>query len=138
MMTRACRVFGLAAGLLAAAATSSITAQAGGPPPAGAQAAAAATPSRELLDKYCVTCHNERLKTGGLMLDKVDVADVKANAEILEKVVRKLRSGQMPPEGPPRPDAASVNAFATSLETALDRQAAAAPNPGRVLSHRLN
>jgi hypothetical protein len=136
MMTKACRVLGLAAGLLAAVATSSITAQAGGPPAAGAQAAAA--PSRDLLDKYCVTCHNERLKTGGLMLDKVDIADVKANAEVLEKVARKLRSGQMPPEGPPRPDAASVDAFATALETALDRTAAASPNPGRVVSHRLN
>src|SRR5207247_4460346 len=57
---------------------------------------------------------------------------------MLEKVVRKLRSGQMPPEGRPRPDVASIAAFAASLESALDRNAAAAPNPGRVAWHRLN
>jgi hypothetical protein len=137
-MTKALRVLALAAGALAAGGRSSITAQAGSPPAGGAQAAPGGAPSRALLDQYCVTCHNERLKTGGLMLDRVDIADVKANADVLEKVVRKLRSGQMPPEGPPRPDLAAVNAFATALETALDRTAAAAPNPGRVLSHRLN
>ena len=54
---------------------------------------------RALLDRYCVACHNERIKTAGLMLDKVDVAQVSANAETLEKVVRKLRTGQMPPAG---------------------------------------
>ncbi len=59
---------------------------------AGAQPTAAA-PSRELLDRYCVTCHNERLQTAGLMLDQVDLAQVGVHAEILEKVVHKLRSG---------------------------------------------
>jgi cytochrome c5 len=65
-----------------------------------------APPSRALLDQYCVTCHNTRLKTAGLMLDQLDLADVKGNTDILEKVVRKLRSGQMPPRGPAssRPD----------------------------------
>jgi len=104
---------------------------------AGAQSAAD-VPSRELLDRYCVTCHNERLQTAGLMLDRVDLAQVGVNAEVLEKVVHKLRSGQMPPEGRPRPDEAVVDAFATSLETALDRAAADRPNPGRVASRRLN
>ena len=103
---------------------------------AGVQPAAA--PSRELLDRYCVTCHNDRLLTGGLTLDGVDLAQVGVNAEVLEKVVHKLRSGQMPPEGRPRPDAAVVEAFATSLALALDRAAADRPNPGRVASRRLN
>ena len=57
---------------------------------------------------------------------------------MLEKIVRKLRAGLMPPEGRPRPDAATLDHFASSLEAALDRVAALAPNPGRVASHRLN
>ena len=67
-----------------------------------------------------------------------DLAQVAVNAEVLEKVVHKLRTGQMPPEGRPRPDDAVVDAFAPSLETALDRAAADRPNPGRVASRRLN
>ena len=101
-------------------------------------AQAAEPPSRALLDRYCVTCHSERLQTAGLMLDQLDITQVGANAPVLERVVHKLRSGQMPPEGRPRPDAATIDAFAASLETALDRVAATAPNPGRVASRRLN
>ena len=69
----------------------------------GAASAGAAAPSRALLDRYCVTCHNERLQTAGLTLDSVDISRVDVHAEVLEKVVRKLRAGQMPPEGRPRP-----------------------------------
>lgn len=94
--------------------------------------------SNELFTRYCISCHNERLQTAGLMLDQVDLTQVDANAEVFEKVVRKLRSGQMPPEGRPRPDAATIDQFATSLETALDLAAANDPNPGRVASRRLN
>ena len=94
--------------------------------------------SRTLLDRYCVTCHNDRLQTAGLALDTVDIERVAEHAPVLEKVVRKLRSGQMPPEGRPRPDAAAVDTFLTALETALDRESRAAPNPGRVASRRLN
>ena len=104
---------------------------------AGAQAGVAA-PSRELLDRYCVTCHNERLQTAELMLDRVDLTQVAANAEVLEQVVHKLRSGQMPPEGRPQPDKAAVEVFTTALETALDRAAADRLNPGRVASRRMN
>src|SRR5436190_15242556 len=78
-------------------------------------------PDRALLDQYCVSCHNDRLKTGGLTLDNVDVADARGNAEVLEKVVRKLRTGQMPPMGRPRPDAAAIDTFADSMEAQLDR-----------------
>ena len=95
-------------------------------------------PSRELLDRYCVTCHNERLQTAGLMLDRVDLTQVAANADVLEKVVHTLRSGQMPPDGRPRPNAVLIDAVASSLESALDRAAADRPNPGRVASRRLN
>ena len=113
--------------------------QATGAPAVRPVATASATaPSRALLDRYCVTCHNERLQTAGLTLDTVDISQVGAHAEVLEKVVRKLRAGQMPPAGRPRPDAASVDAFASALETALDRESAALPNPGRVASRRMN
>src|SRR6266550_3250486 len=61
-------------------------------------------PSRALLDRYCVTCHNERLKTAGVMFDTVDIGRVAAHRELFEKVVRKLRKGQMPPQGLPQPD----------------------------------
>src|SRR5262245_41668069 len=74
--------------------------QAAGTKPAAALpqgAASAAMPNRALLDQYCVTCHSDRLKTGGLTLEKVDVGDAQGNAEVLEKIVRKLRTGQMPP-----------------------------------------
>ena len=108
--------------------------------PAGAQGVqdGADPPSREIFDRYCVACHNQRLQTGGLALDGVDPARAAVHAPILEKVVHKLRTGQMPPEGRPRPDRAEVDAFVAALERALDRAAAADPNPGRVASRRLN
>src|SRR5579862_7467537 len=59
---------------------------------------------RALLDRYCVTCHNEKLRTAGLALDQLDLADVHARADVWEKVVRKLRASEMPPAGRPRPD----------------------------------
>jgi hypothetical protein len=95
-------------------------------------------PARPLLDQYCATCHSDQLKTGGLSLAHVNINDVSANSEVLEKVVRKLRSHQMPPDGAPHPDQATIDKFASTLETALDRAASAVPNPGRVASHRLN
>jgi hypothetical protein len=93
---------------------------------------------RGVLDRYCVTCHNERLKTANLMLDKADTASLSAGAETWEKVIRKLRTGAMPPAGMPRPDKSTYSSFATYLETALDLSAAANPNPGRPAIHRLN
>jgi len=106
---------------------------------AGAGVAAPTAPlDRALLDRYCVTCHNAQLKTAGLTLDAVDITQVAANAEVLEKVAHKLRSGQMPPQGRPRPDKAAIDTYAATLEAALDRVAAARPNPGRVSVHRLN
>jgi len=97
-----------------------------------------ASPARELVTKYCVTCHNERLKTGNLLLDKAD--DRIGNAsDTWEKVVVQLRGRSMPPVNMPRADDATYDAVATWLETELDRAAAARPNPGRPAGlHRLN
>jgi mono/diheme cytochrome c family protein len=95
-------------------------------------------PSREIFDRYCVSCHNQRMKTAGLLLDQVQLDDISRHAPALEKVVRKLRAGEMPPEGRPRPDRETLDRFVASLESALDRTAARAPNPGRVASRRLN
>lgn len=102
--------------------------QTSGPAPAAALSPAA---ERALLDKYCVTCHNEKLKTGGLMLDKMDVEHVGDGAEVWEKVVRKIHGRMMPPQGMPRPDQATLDNFASSLEASLDRAAISRPEPGR-------
>ncbi len=94
---------------------------------------------RELLDRYCVTCHNGRMRTAGLALDEHDVAAVGAAPAVWETVVRKLRAGAMPPAPRPRPDAATYDRFVGWLETELDRHAAANPDPGRTEAfHRLN
>ena len=90
------------------------------------------------LQQYCRTCHNDRVKTGGLSLDGVSAADAGAHAEVLEKAVRKLLVGSMPPRGAPRPAPAELDALRTSLEGALDRAAAARPDPGRAVLRRLN
>jgi Protein of unknown function (DUF1592)/Protein of unknown function (DUF1588)/Protein of unknown function (DUF1585)/Protein of unknown function (DUF1595)/Protein of unknown function (DUF1587) len=97
-----------------------------------------ASPQRALLDKYCVTCHNERLHTAGLMLDRMDVEDIGGGAEVWEKVLLKLGTGAMPPAGMPRPDQGTLDTFASWLKTSLDHVAMAEPNPGRVGIHRLN
>ena len=92
-----------------------------------------------VVSQYCVTCHNQRLKTGGFTLDNRDAADPAADAEQWEKVVRKLRAGAMPPLGAPRPDPATYAGLQSWLETQLDGAAAANPDPGRTESlHRLN
>ena len=107
-----------------------------------AQQAAVPPPAahRALLDKYCVTCHNARTRSGGLVLDKdaVDVASPPLHAEVWEKVVRKLHGRMMPPQGMPRPDEATLDALAASLENSIDKVSLAKPNPGRSPLHRLN
>src|SRR5215510_1521192 len=99
---------------------------------------AALASQRALLTQYCVTCHNERAKTAGVMFDTLDLSDVSKNADIWEKAVRKLRGGMMPPPGARQPDRATVDSFVSWLENSLDAAAAANPNPGRVALHRLN
>ena len=97
------------------------------------------TSQRDVLSKYCQSCHNQRLRTAGLALDTASLDDVAGQAELWENVIRKLRVGAMPPPGLPRPYDRTLRALASSLETAIDRAAAAAPNPGRTETfHRLN
>ncbi|HWF10245.1 MAG TPA: DUF1592 domain-containing protein [Bryobacteraceae bacterium] len=93
---------------------------------------------RAFVQQYCVACHNEKLKTAGLLLDRMDPAQAGQHPEQWEKVVRKLRAGMMPPAGAARPDRAAIDAFVSKLEAALDRTAAANPNPGTTAVHRLN
>src|SRR5262245_4717490 len=94
--------------------------------------------TRAVVDKFCVGCHNARLKTAGLALDDLDVDRVSANGAIWEKVSQRLRSRSMPPAGRPRPDGDTYDGLAAYFEDALDRAAEAAPNPGRPAIHRLN
>ena len=91
-----------------------------------------------VLDQYCVTCHNQKLKTGGLELDKLSLDHAGPDAETWEKVVRKVRAGMMPPAGAKRPDRKTLDSLAASVETALDHAAAEHPNPGRTPLHRMN
>ena len=93
---------------------------------------------RAVFDTYCVTCHNTRVKTAGLALDALDLERVGDRAETWEKVVRKLRTGAMPPAGRPRPGKALSDSAASWLEASLDRAALEHPNPGRPTLHRLN
>jgi mono/diheme cytochrome c family protein len=112
-------------------------------PGQAATAKSATTPQspaaqQALVSQYCVTCHSQRLQTGGLALDPAALAAPAANIEVWEKVTRKLRTGLMPPPGSPRPAPAALDAFAGWLEGELDRAAAGSPNPGRPMLHRLN
>jgi Protein of unknown function (DUF1592)/Protein of unknown function (DUF1588)/Protein of unknown function (DUF1585)/Protein of unknown function (DUF1587)/Protein of unknown function (DUF1595) len=95
-------------------------------------------PSRAVLDKYCVSCHNQKRKVAGLTLDSMDLERVAAHGDVWEKVARKFRTHEMPPPGAPRPDRGTYSAMALRIETALDNAATAKPNPGRVAVHRLN
>ena len=101
-------------------------------------AAAAQAPDAAFVTQYCVTCHNDRVKAGALSLAALDVASIDGHADIWEKVVRKLRTGMMPPDGVPKPPAAARGAFTTALEASLDRAAARRPDPGAPALHRLN
>jgi mono/diheme cytochrome c family protein len=93
---------------------------------------------RALVEGYCVTCHNEQAKRGGLVLDPTAAAHPEEQPELWEKVVRKLRSGTMPPAGARRPDRAQITSAVASLEGVLDQAAVKTPNPGRVVLQRLN
>jgi mono/diheme cytochrome c family protein len=105
---------------------------------ASARSVAAPANPRAVVDRYCISCHNQRVKTSDLALDGVDLTNPGANGEIWEGVVRKLRTRSMPPQGMPRPDEATYESLASYLEAELDRAAAAKPNPGRPLIRRLN
>jgi Protein of unknown function (DUF1592)/Protein of unknown function (DUF1588)/Protein of unknown function (DUF1587)/Protein of unknown function (DUF1585)/Protein of unknown function (DUF1595)/Planctomycete cytochrome C len=106
-----------------------------GPPSNGDTVSA---PHAAVIKQYCVTCHNERLKTAGLILETKDVGNIPADAEVWEKVLRKLQTGAMPPQGARRPDQPSYERLIAWLTSELDRGAAAHPNSGKPLLHRLN
>ena len=103
-----------------------------------ARAEAQPSANQALINRYCVTCHNQRLKTAKLELDKLDVTHPENDARVWERAIRKLRGGMMPPPGAARPPVADAQALAAYLETALDKAANANPNPGSVRIHRLN
>ena len=132
-------VTGLTAVVVVAAGRPAPHAQVSAPqaPPARPSAQAIGAP-RQVLDKYCVTCHNEQRKTANLMLDRMDVEKVSDAAETWEKVIRKLRAREMPPRGMPQPDLDTRNGLVSWLETTIDHAAGARPDPGRVPVHRLN
>ena len=104
----------------------------------GTETTSAVAQHQGLLTQYCVTCHNQRLQTGGLALDPAALSTPATDIETWEKVTRKLRSGLMPPPGSPRPAPAVLDAFTGWLEGELDRVATRSPNPGRPMLHRLN
>jgi mono/diheme cytochrome c family protein len=127
--------FVVCAGALAAAMGTSGLVSAQAPASAAPQPAAA---QRALLDKYCVTCHNDRVKTANLSLQNADLSKLADHGELWEKVIRKLRAGVMPPPDMPRPSLAEYESLRDFLETEVDRAAAAKPSPGAVVLHRLN
>ena len=145
---------GVPAAAVSAFAAGAQTTFAGEVAPRSAEAEREAASYRALLDRYCVTCHNERLVTGsggapsplvsqlravGLTLDTLELTTVGEHPEAWERVVRKLRGGMMPPAGRPRPDEAGTLEFVAWLETELDSASAARPDPGRTAPlHRLN
>lgn len=123
----------LLAGLLAAAAVSGFQ--------QGAQTKPqTATPqtAKTALDQYCVGCHNDKIKTGNFSLEKADLTIAGDHPEVWERVIRKMRAGMMPPPGMPRPPLATYEGVRDWLESEIDKKAAAHPNPGAVILHRLN
>ncbi|MBI3261614.1 MAG: DUF1592 domain-containing protein [Acidobacteria bacterium] len=129
---------------LAAASQQAAPGQAPRPAPALAVAhdsrALSAESQSALVTQYCVVCHNDKNKdkTAGLTLAGFDPARLEERAEIGEKMIHKLRAGMMPPPGARRPDADTIKAFVTALETRIDQAAALRPNPGRRSFQRLN
>ena len=102
-------------------------------------AAASSSVSRQvLLDQYCTGCHNDKSKTGGIALQNAGASNPAGRSDLWEKVVRKLNAGEMPPPGLPRPDAATLEAFAEGLVSDLDTAARANPYAGRPVIRRLN
>jgi hypothetical protein len=131
-------VVGILSGVLLVAALHGVEMVAGQAPQAPA-APPSGTEPQAVINKYCISCHNEKQRVGGLALSNLDVTKPAANADVWERVIEKLRSGAMPPPGRPRPDVATYHSVANSLETAIDLASAANPNPGRISAvHRLN
>jgi hypothetical protein len=107
-------------------------------PTPSAQRPTPPSPRLAFIEAHCTACHNDSLRTGGLSLRGIDVNNVGANAEVWEKVLHKVSTGQMPPPGRPRPEPVATHALTTGLAIALDDAANKRPDPGRVGAHRLN
>ena len=118
---------GVLSSAMAALAPSSAARQA--PAAQAATTQASIAPQRALVNRYCVTCHNANVRRGDLRLDTIDLSDAGKDAATLEKVVRKMRAGMMPPAGVPRPDKATYDGLTSWLETELDRAAASTRIP---------
>ncbi|MGE0360298.1 MAG: DUF1592 domain-containing protein [Vicinamibacterales bacterium] len=108
------------------------------PPAASHEAALTASAQTELVTTYCATCHSERAKAGGLSLAGFNAMRAQEQPALVEKMIRKLRAGMMPPAGAKRPDAATIAALTTALEGRMDETAAVHPNPGYRPFQRLN
>ena len=106
--------------------------------PSSAKSPSARLTPRGVIEEYCLTCHDNDKQKGELTLEAFDPAKAETQAEIAEKIVRKLRAGMMPPAGEERPPAEALDALAGMLETKLDAAADARPNPGRRTFQRLN
>jgi Protein of unknown function (DUF1592)/Protein of unknown function (DUF1588)/Protein of unknown function (DUF1585)/Protein of unknown function (DUF1587)/Protein of unknown function (DUF1595)/Planctomycete cytochrome C len=126
----------VAFGVLLAGSISSLSGQSATPP--AVPTTAPTLNQRALLDKYCVTCHSDRLKTANLSLQGLDLTKVADHAEVWEKVIRKLRAGVMPPPTLPRPALPEYDGLRDWLEAEIDRVSTTKPNPGSVVLHRLN
>jgi mono/diheme cytochrome c family protein len=129
-----------AAGVVAVTGAAAFFAYGQGPSPQRSPVAnpAAVSEQRALIDQYCVTCHNDRTKRGNLSLEKQNLARVAENAELWERVIRKLRAGMMPPVGARRPETGRLDAMTTWLENEIDRVALSRPALVRPGIHRLN
>ena len=103
-----------------------------------ASAALAAESQNALVKQYCVTCHNDKMKAGGLTLAEFDASQADQKADVTEKMIRKLRAGMMPPAGVKRPDGATIASFVSALESKMDAMSVSHPNPGWRPFQRLN
>ena len=128
----------LAVQIVSVQSQSAPTASAGRGAPGEPDRARPTIAAKAVIDRYCATCHNQRTRAGNLALDTLDVSAASRDAQTWEKVVRKVRTGMMPPSGAPRPDRATLDGLAASIETTIDRAARVAPNPGAPALHRLN
>ena len=106
--------------------------------PPGPGSSPAAAGDNEVVEQYCVRCHNERRLIGNLSLEEFDAADPVADVVVAEKMIRKLRAGMMPPPGARRPDSQVLQGLAASMEDAIDAASAGSPNPGNRTFQRLN
>src|SRR5687767_10759487 len=128
---------GTVLGMLVVASIATLGGQAPAPP-RSASPQLSSEQARALLDRYCVSCHNDRLKTQNLSLEGLDLAKVADHAEVWEKVIRKMRAGVMPPPDMPRPPLAEYDALRDWLEAAVDGATKGRTPPGSVVLHRLN